>query len=206
MRISRLNESSEIDENVNYDRTHILFRNTDYLGLKKSLSLTYDQDMKIEVFKGELAVEGNVSDQELMATFDISGISSLKDNHVGKKEGSTKPKVSLNFEYTRSGLVNLAKAEAKMEELVTYNETIKKPKVEETTESTTPESTEEKTEEPATTPEGETSEDSTTEENKPTEGEDSPKETEKKEEEEEVEIVTKTKMKPHTFSLGKINR
>jgi hypothetical protein len=41
---------------------------------------------------------------------------------VAKKEGSSKPKVTLSFELTRTGLIQLNKAEAKMDELVVYEE------------------------------------------------------------------------------------
>jgi hypothetical protein len=92
------------------------------------MSLTYDEDMKIEVYKGEIQEGIDITEQELFATYLINGIGNLKDNHIGKKEGSSKPKVSLSFEMTRSGLLQLNKAEAKMDELVVYNETVKKEK------------------------------------------------------------------------------
>jgi len=86
--------------------------------------------MQIELFKGEQQEsDPELLDLELMTVFKIHGISALKDNHIAKKEGSTKPKVGLSFEMTRSGFVTLNKVEAKIEELVTYNETIKVPKI-----------------------------------------------------------------------------
>jgi hypothetical protein len=64
--------------------------------------------MKVEVFAGE--------DEVLLSTFTINGIDEIAESDLQKKEGVTKPKVSLQFELTRSGLVQLNKAEAKVEE------------------------------------------------------------------------------------------
>jgi len=43
------------------------------------------------------------------------------------KEGSTKPKISLSFELSRSGLLQLNKAEAKIEETYVVEEKPQKP-------------------------------------------------------------------------------
>jgi len=64
--------------------------------------------MKVEVFAGE--------DETLLSTFTINGIDEIAESDLQKKNGVTKPKVSLQFELTRSGLVQLNKAEAKVEE------------------------------------------------------------------------------------------
>ena len=53
-----------------------------------------------------------------MATFIVNGVEDVAINDVSTKEGSSKPKVSLSFELTRSGLIQLNKAEAKVDELV----------------------------------------------------------------------------------------
>lgn len=42
VKIQRQNETSEIDPEINYDRENVLFKATDYMGLKKTFSLTYD--------------------------------------------------------------------------------------------------------------------------------------------------------------------
>lgn len=49
-------------------------------------------------------------------------------NDVSLKEGSSKPKVTLSFELSRSGLIQLNKAEAKVEELVYVDEKVPKSK------------------------------------------------------------------------------
>ena len=35
---------------VTYQRSYVLYKRSDFLGQKKSLSLTYDTDMKIDVY------------------------------------------------------------------------------------------------------------------------------------------------------------
>ena len=84
---------------ITYDRTIQLYKSHDYLGQRKGLSLTYDTNMKIEVFSG--------ADTEGMpiATFTVSGIDEISASDLLKKEGVTKPKVSLSFELTRSGII-----------------------------------------------------------------------------------------------------
>ena len=56
----------------------------------------------------------------------------MATNDISMKDNSTKPKITLSFELSRSGLVLLNKAEAKVEELVVVEEkppVVKKPKV-----------------------------------------------------------------------------
>jgi hypothetical protein len=104
---------------VNYERNYVLYKKSDYLGQRKSLSLTYDTNMKIEVYYDS-------EPKELLATFTINGIDDVATNEIAKKEGSSKPKVSLSFELNRSGLIQLNKAEAKIEETYTLDDRILK--------------------------------------------------------------------------------
>jgi hypothetical protein len=96
--------------------------------------------MKIDVYRqiGEK--------KEKLVTYTINGIEDVAKNEVSLKNGSSKPKVYLSAELTRSGLIQLNKAEAKVEELVWVDEKPKKAKSKslknktesnETTESTT---------------------------------------------------------------------
>lgn len=50
----------------------------------------------------------------------------MAGNDIAVKNGSSKPKVTLSFELSRSGLIALNKAEAKIEELVWIEEKVKK--------------------------------------------------------------------------------
>lgn len=134
--------------------------------------------MKIDVY-GE---NEDANQREHLATFIVSGIDDVATNSIAKKEGSSKPKVSLSFELTRSGLIQLNKAEAKIDETYTVEE---KPKKKEDT----------KTEKNETASEDEEAKEETTE-------------TENKTEEQPQEElpIKKTKKRPHTFPLPSISR
>lgn len=98
----------------------MLYKTTkDYLGQKKTIQLTYDKAMEIEVH----AVRGgDEPEYELLQTFTLNELADIANKTVALKEGSTKPKVSLSFELTRSHLLKLNKVsveiiETKMEEI-----------------------------------------------------------------------------------------
>jgi hypoxia up-regulated 1 len=142
--------------------------------------------MKVDVY-GENEEAGY---REHLASFVINGIDEVATNEIAKKEGSTKPKVSLSFELTRSGLIQLNKAEAKIEETYVVEEKPPKKKKVKKEEAKDAESeTAEKTE---------NTEETTTED----------KAEEKTETDEpEVEEVKKvTKKRPHNFPLGNIGK
>ena len=58
--------------------------------------------MKIEVYSEDSTGDPK---REKLATFIISGVEDVAINDVSTKEGSSKPKVSLSFELTRSALI-----------------------------------------------------------------------------------------------------
>ena len=95
---------------IQYERSYQLYKTSDYLGQRKSLNLLYDTNMKIDVYAGQ------DSEGEHLATFIINGIDEIADSEIMKKEGTTKPKVTLSFELSRSGILLLNKAEAKVDE------------------------------------------------------------------------------------------
>lgn len=104
-----------------YERNYVLYKKSDFLGQKKSLSLSYDTDMKIDVYS-----EG--SSKTKIATFTVKGIDSIASNELSKMNTTSQPKVALNFELTRSGFIQLNKAEAKVEETYTVEERVPTPK------------------------------------------------------------------------------
>jgi hypothetical protein len=63
-----------------YDKNYVLYKKTDYLGQKKSLSLTYDTDMKIDVYS-----EGDGTNKEIVATFTVKGIDTVANNDLAKQ-------------------------------------------------------------------------------------------------------------------------
>lgn len=56
--------------------------------------------MKIDVY-----AESPEMEREHLATFTVTGIDQVAKNDIALKEGSSKPKVALSFELTRSGLI-----------------------------------------------------------------------------------------------------
>ena len=117
---SENSEEGEEDK-VTYNRKYTLYKNSDFLGQKKTLTLTYDTDMKIKVYLENQEENTKVH----YATFTVNGIDEIANSETTKKEGSSKPKVSLSFELSRSALVSLNKAEAKVDELYEVEEKIK---------------------------------------------------------------------------------
>jgi len=91
----------------------MLFKTNDYLGAKKTIALSYDRNMQIDVF----AVFGPDHEQKL-ATYILDEIEAIANNEIAKKEGSTTPKLTLQFELTRSHLLHITKSEIKIEEFV----------------------------------------------------------------------------------------
>ena len=62
----------------------------------------------------------------MLVTYSLNSIDDIAKNDIAIKEGSSLPKVTLSFELTRSGLIQLNKAEAKIEETYTIEDRILK--------------------------------------------------------------------------------
>lgn len=74
--------------------------------------------MSIDVFSENS--DGNT--KEKLATFIVKGINEAANSTLARQEGSSQPKVTLSFELSRSGLIQLNKAEVKIEETYTVEE------------------------------------------------------------------------------------
>lgn len=48
--LAELEEADLIDSEVTYEKDFTLFRTSDYLGIKKTISLTYDQNMLVQAY------------------------------------------------------------------------------------------------------------------------------------------------------------
>lgn len=81
---------------ITYKREYQLYKMSDYLGQKKSLSLNYDTNMQIDILTG---------DGEKLATFTVNGLDEIANSELQKKENVTKPRVTLSFELSRSGIL-----------------------------------------------------------------------------------------------------
>lgn len=106
------------DERIVYEKETVLYKRSDYLGQKKTIHLAYDVGMKIVA----TALHPDGTEEELMV-FGLTDIDKIMDKDVMKKETTTRPKVSLSFELSRSHLFRLISAkvnavETKMEEVV----------------------------------------------------------------------------------------
>ena len=91
--------NTQTSNGIQYDRSYTLYKKTDYLGQRKTLNLNYDTNMKIDVYAGE------DSEGEHLATFTVNGLDEIAASDLLKKENVTKPRVSLQFELTRTGLI-----------------------------------------------------------------------------------------------------
>lgn len=103
-------EVSNNSNGIQYERSFTLYKLSDYLGQKKTLNLNYDTNMKIDVYAG-LDSEG-----DHLATFTINGLDEIASSDLLKKDNVTRPRVSLHFELTRTGLLQLNKVDAKVDE------------------------------------------------------------------------------------------
>ena len=74
--------------------------------------------------------------REKLGVFAIEGIHEVANNDVSLKEGSSLPKVTIGFEFSRSGLFLLNKAEARVEELYVIEEKPIKSKLNKTNSTT----------------------------------------------------------------------
>jgi hypothetical protein len=144
-------DSSEIT----YNKETVLFKAaSDYLGQKKTISLSYDRNMRIDIFASSEAAE-----DKLLVSYFVEDLDDIASSEMAKKEDSTTPKVSLSFELSRSHLLTLNKAEVKIDETV-VEEVIPEPKkTEATTENDEAEDSDHESAEESDEPEIETLED-----------------------------------------------
>ena len=139
-------DSSE--DGINYFKNVTLYKHDkDYLGQKKTISLTYDVAMEVEAF-----AQHEDGSEELLQTFRLADLVRIADLDVMKGENSTGPKASLQFELSRSHLLKLVKAEVKTEETKMEEilpEPVKKDKKKKEAKEKTDEKAEEKADEKA---------------------------------------------------------
>ena len=106
-------EEESTDDAIVYEKETILYKRSDYLGQKKTIHLNYDVNMLIKA----TAIHPDGSEEELVS-FELSDIDSIMEKDVMQKETTTKPKISLSFEYSRSQLFQLLSAKVNVEETV----------------------------------------------------------------------------------------
>ena len=107
---------------IKYFKDTVLYKRTDYLGQKKTIHLDYDVNMLIVA----TAVHPDGSEEELKR-FELKSIAEIMEKEVMQKETTTRPKLSLSFELSRSHLIQLNSAKIAADE--TVMEEIEKPKL-----------------------------------------------------------------------------
>ena len=171
-----------------YEKETVLYKRSDYLGQKKTIHLAYDVNMLIEA----TALHPDGSEEPLM-TFELNDISKIMENDIMQKETTTRPKLSLSFELSRSHLIQLLSAKIAADETVL--EEVEVPKLETKDEDKKEEDgEEEKTEE--NDADAEKTEEATEETQAEGEGEAAA--------EEEVEKEYKEVIVPHTFNVDDV--
>lgn len=178
-------EQKEVaDDAITYEKDLVLYKRTDFLGQKKTIALTYDRAMKIDAY----ALNGDDTSEHL-ATFELKDLDEICSNDIATKPDTTKPKVSLSFELSRSNIIKLNKVSVAMDETRIETEKVKKEKSEEENsdeESANIENEEEQKEE------ADENQEQAEENDEQTENNDS-------QEDDEYEIIENTIKVPHTF-------
>ena len=77
-----------------------MYKRSDYLGQKKTIHLDYDVNMLIEA----TAIHPDGTEEELKR-FELVDITRIMEKDVMQKESTTRPKLSLSFELSRSHLI-----------------------------------------------------------------------------------------------------
>jgi len=115
-------EEKKDDDEEEWNKKATLFKANSKMGIKKTIAFTHDKDVHcaLDYVESELHVEG----QELtLERFEIGGVSDFT-KEIAEKGLEGKPKVSLQFEMSPSGITSLVKAEASMEETYTVEEEV----------------------------------------------------------------------------------
>jgi len=113
-------DAKKVDDDA-WSKHATIFKLGSKLGVKKTIAFSYDQDVHVEVNYEEsetLPIGTGLSIEQ----YDVSGIAEFAKEMEEKKLGI--PKVSLQFELDTSGLTQLVKAEAVVEEIVMVDEEV----------------------------------------------------------------------------------
>jgi len=196
------------EEEEEWSKHATVFKKHSKIGIKKTIAFTHDSDVRcsIDYEESDFLPKGTGSEIE---HYDIGGIAEFAKEMADK--GLAKPKVSLQFELSTSGITQLVKAEAAVEEIITVTEEVEyEEEVEEEESDAAAAEGEEKAEEEEKKEEGEAKEG---EEEEKKEGEEEKKEEEKpkKKKVKKTKTVEKEKKKVHkkiltvkTYHVGRV--
>ena len=139
-------EKENTEEEERWEKSAVMFKSFGKVGVKKTIAFSHDKDVHCSVNYNSEDKNLPANTEESIVRFKITGVSSFVNDMKGKDLG--KPKISLQFELTTSGITNLIKAEAVLEETVVVQEEIEVDEEEEEKEGEdTPEDKEETVEE-----------------------------------------------------------
>jgi len=191
-------EADSTDDEWNKHAT--VFKLGSKLGSKKTIAFSYEKDVHVSIDYEEsdtLPIGTGLSIEQ----YDISGVEAFAKEMAEKDLGT--PKVSLQFELSSSGLAQLVKAEATVEELVMVDEEVE---IEDDEEDAAEKSEEKKDDEKAEEGDKAKEGDVTTDDAEKKEANVTSEKSEKKEEKKKkTKMVQKEKKKKHVRTLD-VNR
>lgn len=125
---SKFRKTSEKKNTVEGDeedwsKKAVLFSADSRLGVKKTIAFTHDKDVHCSLDYIDSEPPVPLADPKL-ERFEISGVAEFAKELKEDKKLEGKPKVTLQFELTQSGITALVKAEATMEENYTVEEEV----------------------------------------------------------------------------------
>lgn len=108
-------------EDEDWSKHATVFKANGKVGIKKTIAFTHDHDVEctVKYEPDEFLPKGT---SEIIEKYNITGVESFTKEMEDK--GLGKPKISLQFELTSSGIVTLAKAEAAVEETYMVTEEV----------------------------------------------------------------------------------
>merc|ERR1712038_1899540 len=114
-------KEEEGDDEEEWSKHATIFKSNGKVGVKKTIAFTHDRDVvcAIDYEENSALPEGTGLGIE---RYNITGITVFADEMEQKNLG--KPKISLQFELSSSGLTQLVKAEAVVEEMITVQEEV----------------------------------------------------------------------------------
>jgi len=190
-------EAADVEDEIEYEKQTTLYKRSDYLGQKKTIHLSYDVNMHIEATA--IYPDGT---EELLTTWDLD-FGPVMSKDVMQKETTSRPKVSLAFELSRSHLFLLHSAKINVEEKV-LEEVVKeavKPKKEEKADEE-----EKKTDDDLKAEKSDETSDAQPEETATSPSSDAAEAKNEVEEKSEPEKEYKEKIVPHQFNIDNLGR
>jgi len=192
----KTNVEVEEDDEEKWSKQATVFKAFGKIGVKKTIAFTHDRDVACELDyeNSELLPVGT---DTALERYNITGVADFAKEMEAK--GLGKPKVSLQFELSSSGITKLVKAEAVVEEIITVEEEVEVEVEEAVEEAVVEEKKEENKEEETKEEAGEVkdaeSSNTTSEEGAPANAD------KKKAAKKETKTVTKEKKKIHKRAL-----